>query len=306
MRHGCLGLGGSLAIALLLPACSASSARISLSLQQLRPLERAQGHYELWAETAEGPRSAGKFVVRADGTPAALTGEAKQAWSVPVAARAITGLTLTQELPDDADAVPSRQLCLQGALQGGKAALLPGVAAEAVSTATGTFLLDNPVTVDDTSDWNGVWFARYLNRRYKPGVMLYDAPEGWLWAGWVLYRGHALRMGKFRNGGDNDDWAGFSGRSGSTPLIDPAGRPMPGEDFIANLPAGIPTGRNLPDLAGAEVLITLESATLAHEERWPSPVVIFKGRVPQKSARLAAYPLENVSASLPRVDAVVE
>ena len=84
------------------------------------------------------------------------------------------------------------------------------------------FLLDNPVTVEDETDWNGLWFARYLNRRYKPGVMLYDAPPGWLWAGWVIYRGHALRTGKFRNGGDNDDWSGYSGRTGESPLIDPA------------------------------------------------------------------------------------
>ncbi len=298
--------GMLLALVLALPACAASPAHIALSLHNLRPIDPANGHYELWAETDDGPRSAGKFVVRADGAPLTLAGEAKLRWAAAAPARKIKALALTQELPGDADDVPSKQLCLRGELRDGQAALVPGVASAEVAQATGTFLLDNPVTVEDPTDWNGVWFAKYLNRRYKPGVMLYDAPEGWLWAGWVIYRGQALRTGKFRNGGDNDDWAGYSGRTGATPLIDPAGRPMPGEDFIANLPPGLPTGHNLPDLAGAQVLVTLEHATLAHEERWPSPVVIFAGRVPARSTRLASYPLENLSGRLPRVDAALQ
>lgn len=297
----------ALICALLAPACAGASARIGLTLRHLRPLDPAQGHYELWAETAQGRVSAGKFVVREDGAALGLDGQPITTWTAAASPRAITALSLTQELPGDHDAVPSKQLCLRGALDAGRATLLPGVEAGAVANATGVFLLDNPVTVDDPTDRNGVWFARFLNRRYKPGVMLYDAPSGWLWAGWVIYRGHALRMGKFRNGGDNDDWAGYSGRTGASPLIDPAGRPMPGEDFISKLPAGIPTGRDLPDLAGARVLVTLEHATLAHEERWPSPVVIFEGRVPDRPTRLAAYPLENVAVTrLPSAAAVVE
>lgn len=281
-----------LVLALVAAACAPARTRLALAAHHLRPLDPAHGHYELWAETPAGPVSAGRL------TPATT--------AAAVPARGVTALFLTQEPPDDADPAPSRQLVLRGEVAGGKASLVPGVTPAAVAGATGAFLLDNPVTVDDPTDRNGVWLATYMNRRYKPGVRLYDAPDGWLWAGWVIYRGHALRMGKFRNGGDNDDWAGYSGRKGNTPLIDPAGRPMPGEDFIANLPAGIPTGRDLPDLAGATVLVTLEHATLAHEERWPSPVVIFEGTVPPRPVRLAAYPLANRAATLPSIDATLE
>lgn len=284
----------------------AAPADVAVTLHGLRPIDPVNGHYELWAETADGPRSAGKFLTTPAGMAVGLDGAAPVRWSPGVAAQAITGFVITQERPGDHDARPSRQTLLRGPLAGGRAALGCGLAPAEVADATGAFLLDNPVTTDDPGDWNGLWFARYFNRRYKPGLMLYDAPPGKLWAGWVILRGRALRTGKFRNGGDNDDWAGYSGRDGASPLIDPAGRPMPGEDFITNLPAGLPAGRNRPDLAGAEVRVTLEDATLANEEVWPSPVVVFEGRVPTPSARLVAYPLRNVAAAgLPEAEVVV-
>lgn len=291
--------------ALVVAACGSGGAPLTLTLRHVRPIDPANGHYELWAATAGGWQSAGKFRIGADGGAVDLAGKVRR-WTLPAPAGAVTALAVSQELPGDADDRPSKQIFLRGAFADGRAALRPGVAPADVASATGTFLLDNPVTVEDLTDRNGLWFARWLNRRYKPGLMLYDAPQGWLWAGWVLLRGHALRTGKFLNGGANDDWAGYSGRSGASPLIDPAGRPMPGEDFISNLPAGLPTGRNLPDLAGARVLVTLEDATLANEELWPSPVVIFEGYVPAHTERLAAYPLENAAARLPAADAQLE
>ncbi|HEY9724471.1 MAG TPA: hypothetical protein V6D47_20895, partial [Oscillatoriaceae cyanobacterium] len=61
-------------------------------------------------------------------------------------------------------------------------------------------------------------------------------------------------------------------------------------------PAGIPTGDNQPQLAGAQVIISVENATLVNEEQYPSPIHLFEATVPQGAAMDQSYALTNMAA----------
>ena len=284
----------------------AGQTTLALSFERLLPIAPAHGHYEAWAVLDGRFQSMGKFRLDADSKPVSLDGAAIADWHVPASPRAIAEIVVTQELPGDQDAVPNRQEFLRGALRDGQAKLKAPLDVAAFQHETGSFLLDNPITEDPT-DFNGVWFSRVQGGGYVPGLSLGEAPDGWMYAGWVVTQDHVLRMGRFHHRALNDDWAGYSGRSGATPLINPAGSPQPGEDFITNLPAGLPalTG---PDLAGATVIVSLENASMTNAQHtYPSPVRIFSGTVPDTPARQVSYPLANVvSQQVPSGLAVVK
>lgn len=291
----------TLSFALLASACGTppaapTIATVSLSFENLVPISRHHGHYEAWAVLGSEVRSLGKFLVSEEGSPRTLDGSPISAWTLRGNPRAVTEIRVTQELPGDQDAIPNKQEFLRGQVKGGKAVLEAPLPRERYLGETGSFLLDNPVSEDPT-DFNGVWFSKLQGGAYVPGLSLGEAPDGWMYAGWVIYQDKALRMGRFYHRALNDDWAGYSGRDGSTPLINPAGSPQPGEDFITNLPDGISaiTG---PDLAEATVIVSLENAAMTNAQHvYPSPVRIFTGQIPADPRRQVSYPLENVVAT---------
>ncbi|MNX89070.1 hypothetical protein D3C86_1210700 [compost metagenome] len=297
-----------LPLVLLLTACGAatppisqgpSRAKVSLAFARLLSIEPMHGHYAAWA-VLDGDEAKvvpiGAFLVDGQGGQRGLDGMPRTEWPVAASPQRITEVFVTQELPGTEASQPSRQEFLRGTVHGGSASLAAPIVAESLAGKSGVFLLDNPVTYKDPTDYNGVWFAR-LEGRYFPGLDLDESPVGWMYAGWVILNGTPLRVGKFAHPADSDDWAGYSGRSGATELINPAGSPMPGEDFITNLPPGIESGWNKPALAGATVLVTLESATLANQEQYPSPIRLFEGTVPASPSRQVMYPFENVAAT---------
>lgn len=292
-------LGRLLAIAataIALSGCEPDRSQVSLAFEHLVAIPPAHGHYQAWAIVDETPLSLTTFRIGPDG-PVRLDGTPLAPLEVAHAPGRLREVFVTQEPPDDADPAPSKQEFLRGRVSGGKAILAPPIESHRYAREQGFYLLDNPVTYKDPADFNGIWFAQIVMRRYEPGLTLQEAPDGWMYAGWVLLDGQALRVGKFRSGSDNDDWSGYSGRTGATELIDPAGKPMPGEDFIANLPAGIPTGPNQPQLAGATVVVSVESAALANEEVYPGPVRLFQATIPKSPVHKQRYRFENVSDS---------
>lgn len=287
---------------LLMSACAPDGPRpLALTLRDVPSLSPVLGHYALWARTDAQDLLAGAFRVAPGGRLLTLGGEAPASLAVPAGAGEVREFFLTQERPDASHERPSKQVFLRGAVRqgAGELSLEPPIRAADFARASGRYLLDNPVTYRDPADMNGLWFAVIRSRRYEPGLVLPPAPPGWLYAGWVVVGGVPLRTGKFRAGDDNDDWAGYSGRSGATELINPAGKPMPGEDFITALPAGVPRGPNLPRLGGARVIVSLENATLVNEDAYPSPLRILEATIPAAPVHKLDYPLENVVKALP-------
>lgn len=299
-------------LSLLLAACAPLPAALepgrttfTLSFERLAPLAPADGAYEAWAETPAGLRSLGKFTVAPDGGLRAADGRPLDGATIDVGRASVRALVVTQEPPGDTNAVPSDQVFLRGTFDGERALLEPPMAASRLADRKGTYVLENAATDRNPEDWNGLWFAEvvqageygvdYRADMMKPGLDLEMPPTGWMYASWLRLGGQMLRLGKFDRVDRADDWYGYSGLTGTSLPINMGGPPVPGEDLIKNLPAEVATGFNQPDLAGAQVIVSLESALLAGEETQPSPLRIFEAEVPRPSVRLVNLPLTNVA-----------
>lgn len=276
-------------------AATGSSTKFALEFQNLLSVDKARGHYEAWVVANGTPKSAGKFLIGTDGKPTDLDGASKALWSAEANSGDITDVYVTQELPGDADVKPSRQQFLSGTLKSGK--LAAPIPLSAVQNKTGAFILDNPVTEKVLNDYNGIWFSRFADGKYTPGLDLDESPDGWRYAGWVILDGVVLRTGKFTHPMEMDDWYGYSGFNSVSLPVNFPGPPMPGEDFNTNAPSGLTFGNGKPDLAGAQVILSLESATLSNEEVYPSPIHLFEATVASPSAQKVNYDLTNVAAT---------
>jgi hypothetical protein len=279
-----------------LPAATSTAGTtvVTLSFQHLLPIAPAYGHYQAWAVGQGAPQSIGAFLVGADGSITSVDGHPQATWSVPIASSSLRTVLVTQELPGATASVPSKQIFLQGPVTGAIASLSAPVNPADFLNRTGSYILDNPAS-KFPGDSNGIWFAKIDNGREVPGLSLDLPPSGWMYAGWVIWRGVVLRTGKFTDAASMDDFYGYSGLNSVSLPVNYPGPPMPGEDFNTNLPPGVDTGRNKPDLAGATVIISVENATLANEEQYPSPIHLFEGTVASPSVPRTTMPLTNVT-----------
>lgn len=294
------------ALAALTGACAVPTAggqaNLALAFERLAWLDPAFGHYEAFAVAGGKPYSLGSFNVSPMGPLVALDGSPKASWTAPVPASAIDEVLVTQEAPDDKDPAPSRQVFLRGAVSGGKATLAPPVPADRFATAAGSYILDDPATEKDLDDFNGIWFSKIEDKRYMPGLDVQPAPAGTMYAAWLVQGRVALRIGKFSYNRENDDFYGYSGLDSVSLPVNFNGPPMPGEDFVKNLPPGAGG-----DLSGAQVIISLESATLAGEDAFAGPLHVLEGWVPTPAAPRTSYQLENVAATrFPAGTAVIQ
>ncbi|HEY9723447.1 MAG TPA: hypothetical protein V6D47_15655, partial [Oscillatoriaceae cyanobacterium] len=228
-------------VALLLSACgnpvttagSAQTSHVALSFQNLMSIDKAMGHYAAWAVVNGDYQKLADFLVDAHGQPTTLDGAALSSLTVAAAPSAVSQVFVTQELPSGTGDKPSKQIFLQADLSGGKGDLKAPVTVQDYQSATGAYFLDDPVLnyLDNATTYdNGIWFGQLVSKRYQPSLTLPNAPSGWMYAGWTILDGHALRMGKFVNGQKNDDFDGYSGRDGASALVTMGMPPMPGED----------------------------------------------------------------------------
>lgn len=268
------------------PATSTGT-RVQLAVAHLPPIKREQGHYALWA-TTDATTSVGQpFLVADDGALTTLEGAAwdgRVAWAGYGAP--LDRVLLTQEPPTSTDRTPAKQTILTGSYAQGKAPLALAAPFEpgALEAASGSYVLDNPST-DSLSDMNGVCFMN--ERRNGGGLLLpFPPPADWGYETWIELKGHMLPLGKFVDPDGPDDWNGYSAR---TP-------PFPGEDFDQNLPAGIETGFNLPDLRGAKLVVSVEPRSLNREEVYPSAIRVFEATIPADAEHYKGYAMRNVAA----------
>ncbi len=274
---------------------SATSTSLQLQLERLSPIRREQGHYAVWAIAG---------ATTSVGTPFLVTGEGLRtlegaAWdgkaTVPFARGDLSQVLVTLEPPTSADRLPAKQEILRGGVANGKAVLVLAAPFEpgALETATGSYLLDNPSTIS-LGDMNGVCFMN--ERRSAGGLQVpFPPPEKWGYESWIELKGRLMPLGKFVDPDGPDDWNGFSGRV----------PPFPGEDFNENLPEGVETGFNRPDLRGAKLIVSVEPRSLQREEVFPS-IRVFEATVPMDAEHYKAYRMQNVAADgLPRGAATI-
>lgn len=208
----------------------------------------SEGTYEGWVIDQLGtPHSTGTFTLAANG---------QHTFPSPIDDPQM--FVLTVEPPGDADAVPSDQKLLGGAIVDGTAQLtsLGLVSVDPMAdfgTSPGTHVLLTPTTATDDDNDAGIWLLDPPAPGDAPtaSVALPLLNPGWMYEGWVVYApGTANQMafsyGKFTPGTDgvlsgrDSDAAGpLSG----APNDLAAGPPFPGSDFVAlnGNPATMPT-----------------------------------------------------------------
>lgn len=215
---------------------------LRLSVKELAPLSGS--FYEVWVVKGQRKHSAGSFNVTAGGKLVDGFGHRARFFS-PVEPSMADAVVVTIEPSPDPDPGPSGIVILSGEPGKHQARLSFPVD---LSGIAGSFILATPTDDVSTNETAGVWF---LDPAAGPGPAL-DVPalpSGWMWEGWGVTQGAPLSTGRFHSASSADSAAPFSGPN--------AGPPFPGEDFLANLPAGVASPVDLGD-GSSLVVLTIE------------------------------------------------
>jgi hypothetical protein len=247
MRKSLLLLLAALAALLLAPlTASAQTTPVTVSFDGLEPLG-ASSVYEGWLIIDGAPQSTGTFDVDADENMVNAKTRAVEN------AESATAYVLTIEPANDPDPAPAPTHLLAGDFTDGIASLTvghPAALGTDFSQAAGEYILATPTTATDDDNLSGVWFLDPTGASGPAASLRVPTlPDGWSYEGWVVIDGTPVSTGRFADVAAADDFNGFSGPD--------AGPPFPGEDFVANAPAGLsfPT-----DLSGRTVVISVEPA----------------------------------------------
>ncbi|MEM7092347.1 MAG: anti-sigma factor [Actinomycetota bacterium] len=245
MKRTLVLLVAALAALLLAPlTASAQSGGVAVSFSGLEPLG-PNAVYEGWLIIDGAPQSTGTFNIDADGNVALIN----SATTTNIASA--TAYVLTIEPANDPDPAPSATHVLAGDVVDGRADLTishPAALGTDFASAGGSFIVAAPTTETTDDDLSGVWFLDPTGADGPVASLDLPAlPEGWAYEGWVVVDGTPVSTGRFTDASGPDDFSGFSGPADAPPY--------PGEDLVANAPAGLsfPT-----DLSGATVVISVE------------------------------------------------
>jgi hypothetical protein len=205
---------------------------LKVSLANLKPLD--SGYFELWA-TVEGEEiSAGKFTTDGKGGLFDLNkieiaqGEFTAAWDLGKTDK----IFITIEPEEDENEAPSKTVLLEGKIKDGQADLT--FSAVNLSTVSGQYFLGTPSFSQDKELASGVWFAKPAGREFteqEASLDLLDAPSGWKYEGWVVYKDEFLTVGRFIKPVRDDEFKGYLGLHRYPDF--------PGEDFLINEPQGL-------------------------------------------------------------------
>ena len=246
-------------------------------------------HYEGWAIIDGAAVSTGKFNVDGSGGLTTVAGDPIPGGSFEtgVDLMSTTLIVLTIEPAGDTDAIPTDTHVLAGPISGGMASLSAGDDAalgDDFLSATGDYILATPTTADMTDENSGIWFLSLASGMPATGLNLPTLPAGWAYEGWVVLGGQPVTSGRFTSLDMADDAAPFSGAG--------AGPPFPGEDFVANAPAGMtfPT-----DLAGGLAVISIEP----EPDDSPNPYTFkpLMGGIDAMATDQVTYAMPNMAAT---------
>ncbi len=198
----------------------------TLDLDGLPELE--QGAYALWYDLDGVATLAGTFT-----EPGGATFELDESLS--------TSELLEVSVEDDADAPTGDSVVLSGTLADGLAFPFD------VSTVSGGISLWSPTDGVDDNPEVGAWWFVDDGSGAAPSLSIPTLPAGWSFATWGDTQGTTLPMGSFTDGAAADSACLFCG-------ADPDEGSVPGEDFVANLPASITGPVNLADGASSVTL----------------------------------------------------
>ncbi len=280
------------------------SSTITLSLTGLRPLGEGL-NYQAWliSGTPSEPWGSPVVIFDIDEEGRMLDPAADTVLTGPFPGRLdppdVLGVAVSLEASDTLLSYSSYTFLLGGDLVQGSATLTTEhwIAFDhSLDNSSGRFVLGTPTDEDEGNELAGVWFMDTGAIPTGPGLNLPEAPEGWIYEGWVSLEGVDLSTGKFLGpvGADSSNLYG-----GASP-----GPAFPGEDFLTGAPAGLTFP---PDLSEAGVFVTMEPwKELDVGSDGPFPLRLLEGGVPVGATPQTPYELVSLVDQLPSGTATIQ
>ncbi|MCF8368699.1 MAG: anti-sigma factor [Bacteroidales bacterium] len=262
-----------------------TSGELKLNLTNLMA-SASDEQYEGWIIVNGTPKSTGTFTVDASGMLSKTTFMVNA-----TDLSAATDFVLSIEPSPDNDPAPSAIKIIGGSFSGSNASVSAAHGAALgndFSSISGKFIFATPTTSTMDDELSGIWFLDLSSGSPMTGLDLPVLPAGWKYEGWTVINGTPVTSGTFSMVDAADDAAPYSGS-------DAGGPPFPGEDYVANAPAGqsFPT-----NLSGATGVISIEP----DPDNSPDPFV-FKplvGTAPANAQDHVTYDMmSNVAGSFP-------
>ena len=271
-----------------LPAALGDLRGVAMGFERLQPLD--QGIYSAWLRLEKGDRvGIGTFNVNSNGQPIDKQGSVIDRFTASETLFSAISILIAIEPTGAIQDAPSEAVILQGPFIDGIATMAvpfpPGI-----GEATGSYRVFTPTDGPNTNEGSGVWAA---NANGEPTLALADINNLYMFEHFMVINGIPLTMGRFKTTDTRDLRNPWSG-----PLTDTAPA-VPGEDFVANAPAGF----TFPaDLSGSRLLVTLEA--LYGDRVEPSQLIVLEGTLPAVVGG-EIIQLTNQTANFPTGTAVI-
>lgn len=220
----------------------------------------ATGHFEAWVVHQATYTSLGKFNLRFNDDIIDLEGNPITSFETSADLSTASRIAVTLEPENDADGNPSAIELLTGMIEGNAVSL--GFKVN-YSGRSGNYVIITPsdggglafTPAPDTTNPNcGVWFISKPWGEPEFGMTITAPPEGWRYEGWYMdAMMNWISTGKFDNPNMADDTNLYISDLDTATVN--GFYHFPGEDFLANAPAGW----DFPlDVHGGMVFVTLE------------------------------------------------
>lgn len=272
-----------------LPAALGDLRGVALGFDGLQPLGEGEGIYAAWMRLDNRDVvGLGPFNVDANGQPITVGGERIERFSAAENLFNAVNVFVTLEPGGTPGASPGSAIYLQGPFFDGVAQLSVPVPL-LLPEAAGSYRVFTPTDGPDTNEGSGVWAVSVDG---DPLLQLPPLNTVYAWEHYMIIDGQTLTMGRFNNPAARDFANLYSG-----PEMAPQ---FPGEDFVANAPAGL----TFPaDLAGARLLLTLEP--ILDDTVAPSQLVVLEAILPAGLQGGEIIELTNRTADFPTGTAVI-
>ncbi len=274
------------------PVVPTETTRFQFSFSRIAELDSA--YYQAWALIGNYGYNLGKFNINSSGQMVDTAGAvvADNAFFYNMSASMVTAVGITIQDVDDSTSSPSGAHLLGGSVANGTASLSmkheAGINKE-FGSVTGKFILATPTNGTNSDETSGIWFIDNSDGVTTAGLTLPSFSSGWQYEGWISVDGKFYSTGTFTGMSAADDSARYSADIQTAP-------DFPGEDFLANAPAGI----TFPlDLSGKYTMVTLEPKP-DPAVGIPSPFVLLEATIASDAADNQTYNMVNTAtASLP-------
>ncbi len=283
----------SISIIILLTGCQLKGENgkvsfLEVELKNLEPLN--QGYYELWVISGLQRQKVKRFNMKEGKLIDLETG--KKIKKIKVLGELQESDLVQITINTDEKKTKGESLLLSGAIENGQANL--SFQTIQLNDIAGTYIIGSLSDKNSENEKNGIWFLNLENGNETKSLKIQPTPYGWIYEGWLEYKGVLLSIGRFGSRTGRDTNGIYS------PTVDIPN--YPGEDFIKNEPYNL-LGEFPLDLTTGDkkVFITLEPDLDGFDPTGEKPffITIFSSEIPANAQIHTQLPLEPHLETLP-------